>query len=138
MSAPRNRRSTGRCRRRREIVAVLGGEQQDELVLRRVGVLVLVDQDVLEALLVVREHVGVLAEQRDGVHEQVVEVHRAGLLQAGLVLGVDVGDLALEDVATPWPTASPGSTSSFFRRLIVACTPRGGNRLGSRPRSRMT
>ncbi len=33
--------------------------------------------------------------------EQVVEVHRAGLEQPGLVLGVDVGVLAIEDVLRP-------------------------------------
>ena len=53
--------------------------RSDDLVLGGVGVLVLVDEDVLEPLLVVREHVGVLAEQQHGVHQQVVEVHRAGL-----------------------------------------------------------
>ena len=82
-------------------LAVLGGEQQGDLVLRHVGVLVLVDQDVLEPLLVVRQHVGVVAEQLDRLHQQVVEVHRPGLEQARLVLDVDVGVLALEDVGRP-------------------------------------
>ena len=82
-------------------VVVAAGEEQDDLVLRLVGVLVLVDEDVLEALAVVLEHVGVVAEQADGVDEQVVEVHRPGLQQAGLVLGVDVGVLAVEDVLRP-------------------------------------
>ena len=77
------------------------GEEQDDLVLRHVGVLVLVDEDVLESLVVVLEHVGVGAEQPHGVDEQVVEVHRPGLQQAGLVLGVDVGVLAVEDVLRP-------------------------------------
>ena len=71
--------------------------RSDELVLDVVGVLVLVDEHVPEALAVVLEHVGVLVEQAHGVAEQVVEVHGAGPLQAGLVLAVDVGDLALED-----------------------------------------
>ncbi len=82
-------------------VAVAVGEEEHDLVLGLVGVLVLVDEDVLEALAVVLEHVGVLAEQLHGVGEQVVEVHRAGLEQAGLVLGVDVGVLAVEDVLAP-------------------------------------
>ncbi len=43
------------------------GEEEDELVLRPVGVLVLVDEDVLEALAIVLEHVAVLAEQLDHV-----------------------------------------------------------------------
>ena len=80
---------------------VVGGQRQGDLVLGLVGVLVLVDQDVAEALLVVRQHLGVLAEQAHRVHQQVVEVHRAGLGQAGLVLGVDLRLLALERVGGP-------------------------------------
>ena len=82
-------------------VLVAAGEQEDDLVLRLVGVLVLVDEDVLEALAVRLEHVGVIAEQPDGVDEQVVEVHRPGLVQPGLVLAVHVGPLAVEDVLGP-------------------------------------
>ena len=59
-------------------VAVAAGEEQHDLVLRLVRVLVLVDEDVLEALAVVLEHVGVVAEQAHGVDQQVVEVHRPG------------------------------------------------------------
>ncbi len=79
-------------------VAVAAGEQQDELVLGDVGVLVLVDEHVLEALAVGLEDVRVLAEQGDGVDEQVVEVHRPGGVQPALVLGVHLGVLAVEDV----------------------------------------
>ena len=42
-----------------------------------------------------------VAEQLDRLHQQVVEVHRPGLQQPGLVVDVDVGVLALEDVAGP-------------------------------------
>jgi hypothetical protein len=42
---------------------VAAGEEQDDLVLGLVGVLVLVDEDVLEALAVVLQHVGVVAQQ---------------------------------------------------------------------------
>ena len=58
------------------------GEHEDDLVLGHVGVLVLVDEDVLEAVLERREHIGVLAEQAHHVHQQVVEVHSAGLHQS--------------------------------------------------------
>src|SRR3546814_20960452 len=70
------------------------GEEQDQLVLHRVGVLVLVDQHVLEAALVVLEQVGAALQELHGVAEQVVAVHGAGPEEPGLVLGVDVGDLA--------------------------------------------
>jgi len=59
---------------------VLGGECERKLVLRHVGVLVLVDQHVLESLLIVGKHIGVLAEQLHGLHQQVVEIHRARAL----------------------------------------------------------
>ncbi len=80
---------------------VLGRQRQGDLVLRHVGVLVLVDEHVLKPLLVVGQHVGVGSEQLDRLHQQVVEVHRPGLQQPGLVVGVDVGVLAFEDVAGP-------------------------------------
>ena len=80
-------------------VAVVGGQQQHEVVLDPVRVLVLVDQDVLEPLLVVAQHVGVLAQQAQGLAEQVVEVHGAGPQQPVLVLAEDLRDLALEQVA---------------------------------------
>ena len=60
-------------------------------VLRPVGVLVLVHQDLLPASLVARQHVGVLLEQEDGAHQQVVEVHRVVLVQLALVGLVDPG-----------------------------------------------
>ena len=75
-------------------VVVGAGEEEHELVLDRVGVLVLVDEDVAEPAAVVIEDVGVLLEQFDGDQQEVVEVHGAGLAQASLVFGVDVGDLA--------------------------------------------
>ena len=82
-------------------VAVLTGQQHDELVLDVVGVLVLVDQHVAEALAVVGQHVGVLADQPHRVGQQIVEVHGAGPLEPSLVLPVDVGQLALEDDPRP-------------------------------------
>lgn len=82
-------------------VVVFSGELEDQFVLDLVGVLVLVDQDVLEAAAEAVQDVGFLAEQLDGVAQDVVEVHGTGLEQAVLVLGVDLGDLALEDHLGP-------------------------------------
>ena len=78
-------------------IAMLTRELDHELVLHGVRVLVLVDENVLEPASVMVEHVGVLAEQRCREHQQVVEIHRAGLAQPLLILDVDIGDLALED-----------------------------------------
>ncbi|CDC95621.1 putative uncharacterized protein [Alistipes sp. CAG:268] len=66
-------------------------EAADDDILRIVGVLVLIDQDVFEELLVARQHVGAVAQQDVGLQQQVVEVHRAVALAP---LAVDVVDVA--------------------------------------------
>ena len=78
-------------------VAVVLGEEHHQVVLHRVGVLVLVDEHVAEPLLVVVQHLGVDPEQLHGDRQQVIEVHRASGAQTGLVLGVDLRDLAFGD-----------------------------------------
>ena len=67
-------------------VLVLGGQQVSDLVLDVVGVLILVDANVAEALLVLVEHLGAGAQQLERAHEQVVKVHRVGGAQAALQL----------------------------------------------------
>ena len=84
-------------------VAVLLAQQHDQVVLHGVGVLVLVDQHVAEPVAVVLEHVGLGLEQLHGDGQQVVEVHRTGAVQAQLVLGVDLRDLAVVDVGRLLP-----------------------------------
>ena len=74
-------------------VLVLGGQQVGDFVLDVVGVLILVDANVAEALLVLIEHLGAGAQQLKRAHEQVVEVHRIGGAQAALQLQVDLRGL---------------------------------------------
>ena len=74
-------------------VLVLGGQQVGDLVLDVVGVLILVDANVAEALLVLVEHLGAGAQQLERAYEQVVEVHRVGGAQAALQLQVDLRGL---------------------------------------------
>ncbi len=66
-------------------VLVLRGEVATEQVLGAVRVLVLVDHDLLPALLVLRQHVGMLLEEEHGPHQQVVEVDRVVLAELPLV-----------------------------------------------------
>ena len=66
------------------------GEFADERVLRVVGVLVLIDQDVPEAALVQGRHLGEGTEQIDRLPDQVVEVEGVRRLQAAGVLAEDV------------------------------------------------
>ena len=79
-------------------LTVFFGELKHQIVLDRVRVLVLVDEDMAEAVSPRREHVGVFAEELGGAHQEVVEVHRPGGEKPLLILEVDVADLALEDL----------------------------------------
>ena len=74
-------------------VLVLGGQQVGDLVLDVVGVLILVDANVAEALLVLVEHLGAGTQQLERAHEQVVEVHGVGGTQAALKLHIDLRGL---------------------------------------------
>ena len=71
-------------------VLVLVGEQRDEPVLREVDVLVLVDQHVAELRLIPHARLIVFFEERDRARDQVVEVEPVGLLEAPLVLTIDL------------------------------------------------
>ena len=80
---------------------ILCRELEHDLVLSGIGVLVLVDEDVPEAPLVLLEHLGMATEELDRHREQVVEVHGPRLAQTVLVLDVGLGDLSFEDVGCP-------------------------------------
>ncbi len=80
-------------------VPVLPGEQLEPAVLGVVGVLVLVDEDVAEAVGVPLANLGEQLEHVDGADEQVVEVHRVHPVHLALVLAIDVGDRLLEERA---------------------------------------
>ena len=70
----------------------------NEAVLGVVGVLVLVDVDVLEAGLVAFADLGEEFQECHGLHDQVVEIHSVVFVEAPLVQVVDFGDV-LGDVA---------------------------------------
>ena len=71
------------------------GDQAQPEILRDVGILVLVDQRVAEAALVVGEHIRVLQEQPQHLEQQIAEVGRVELLEALLVGAIERGPLAL-------------------------------------------
>ncbi len=74
-------------------------DQLQQPVLGLVGVLVLVDQDPAEGALVAVADVLEELEQVDGANQEVVEVHRVGLVHALFVEAEDVGDGLLEERA---------------------------------------
>ena len=71
------------------------GKLFDNEVLRVVGVLVLIDHDVLESVLILEQHIGEVAQEDVHVEEQVVEVHGHGIAQAVVVVLVDFGNHGL-------------------------------------------
>ena len=73
-------------------VAVLRSEQIDEIGLHEVGVLILVDEHVVELVAVMIADLGMIAQQLVRADEQVVEIHGVGRDLATLVGGADGGD----------------------------------------------
>src|SRR6185312_5470046 len=59
-------------------------------ILRDVRVLILVDQNELEPTLILAQHLGVLAEDADGLEQQVTEVRRVEDLQPRLEVAVEL------------------------------------------------
>ncbi len=80
-------------------VAAFSGKQLEPAVLNRIGVLVLVHEDLTERLLVGAAHLREQLEHVHGAGEQVVEVHRVHAVQLALVARIDIGDGALEERA---------------------------------------
>ena len=72
-------------------VAVRAAKELDELKLRTVGVLVLVDENELEAIPIAGECCFVLAEDFDRKDEQIVEAHGVRGAERRLHLAVDLG-----------------------------------------------
>ena len=72
------------------MVVVLGKLSDDEM-LSEVGVLILINKDILKSLLILLEYVGVVAKQNVGIYQQVVEVHCSGNLAAVAISLVNLG-----------------------------------------------
>ena len=72
-----------------------GGEFLHYEILRIVGVLILIDHDILETLLVLKQHIGEVAEEDVHVEEQVVEVHGHGIAETVVIKLVDLGNHGL-------------------------------------------
>ncbi len=66
-------------------------------VLRKVGILVLIHQHIMEFLLILVEHIEVVTEEHIGVEQQIIKIHRTGTEGPCLVHLVDFGGL--------WPAA---------------------------------
>ena len=71
---------------------VLVGELEHDAVLGIVGVLILVHQHIAELRGILQTDVGMVLEQEEGMHQQVVEVHGIALPAALPITAVDVAD----------------------------------------------
>ena len=60
-------------------MTVFTGQQQHDFLLCIVRILILVHQHILEAVDILLSDVLVVAQQHEGLHQQVVEVHGIGL-----------------------------------------------------------
>jgi hypothetical protein len=76
-------------------IAPLLREQPQPQILRDVGVLILIDEDVFEAPLIVRQHVGVAEKDRQHVKQQVAEIGGVQGLQALLISRIQCDRLVL-------------------------------------------
>jgi hypothetical protein len=72
---------------------VVCGEEVDEFGLEAVGILILVNEDVLKLALVLRSDVGIRQEKLQGLGEEVVEIHRVRLLFSRFVGGLNAFDV---------------------------------------------
>ena len=82
-------------------LAAFGAQADHQLVLHRVGVLVLVHEHMGEPLPPALQHLRAVPEQLDRAQQQIVEVHGRGRSQAALVVAEHLGDAPLEDVGGP-------------------------------------
>ncbi|MPM49691.1 hypothetical protein SDC9_96421 [bioreactor metagenome] len=62
-------------------------------VLREIGILILVNEHKLKTVPVIFQHIGVIAQQDIGVHQQIIKVHAVGGLQPVLVTLVNFEQL---------------------------------------------
>ena len=73
-------------------------QSQHDLVLRHVGVLVLVDEKVAEPSPIFVENIRALVQQSHCQGEQIIKVGRSSTFEASLILGIDLGMTASENV----------------------------------------
>ena len=81
-----------------EVAATLR-EQAQPQILRHVGVLILVHQHVAEALLILGQHIGMAAPERQAMHQQIAEIAGIQRLEALLIGPVELAALAVAEHA---------------------------------------
>ena len=113
-------------------------QQPQPQILRGVGVLVLVDEDVSEAAVVVLQHIGILAEDADRMAQKVAEIAGVERLQPLLIGLVELAALAVAEaprIALRNVLRGRAPCSSSRRSSWRTGAPASACRRGSRPGS---
>ena len=113
-----------------EEILVFLCERFDENVLHPVGVLVLVDQDVLESFLIALQHAGLCIEELQRQNQQIVELDGVRLAQQPLVFGVRAGHDLVTEILRRVARILNAHHAGFVG-ADAAATLRGGNCFGS-------
>ena len=66
--------------------------------MRHIGVLIFIDQDIFEAPLILRQHIGLGGEDREIVHQEIAEIGGVHGPQPLLILAVELGRLAIGEL----------------------------------------
>ena len=91
-----------------------GSQEFDQLVLSMVGILVLINVDVLEFLLIVSQNIRILIKETQGQHNQIIKVNRLRLTQLFLISSVTLGhDLRIH-------ITSLGSIGHIINQVILS------------------
>ena len=104
-------------------------EAQPE-ILRDVGILVLVDQDVPEAALVLRQHVGMVLKHAQHFEQKIAEIGCVQLLQALLIGAVQLDALAVGKVESLTTGHFLGRQTAVFPAVDGGCQLPGRPALG--------
>ena len=100
----------------RDVLALLREQPQPE-ILDGVGILILVDHDVFEAALIVRQHVAVSLQDDEHVKQQVAEIARVQRFQSILILLVEFAAAAVR-IAFGFPGVDIGGGKPLVLPLI--------------------
>ena len=95
------------------------GQEDRQLHLRHVGILKLVHTHIAEATLICLANFGIAAQEKNGLHNDVVKVKRIGLAQIALVFLINARDLLLAVILSCFEQESIG------REELILCVADG-------------
>ena len=75
-------------------VSMTGGQQVDQLVLRMVGILIFINQNILKPRLIFAQDIGIFSKQAHRFKQNVIKIHAVGFFQFFLIKMINLSDLA--------------------------------------------